>query len=94
MEGWTPLSAEPEVVMAYLSSLAGAHGRATLRRYLTAIGHAYRLKELDWVPSHPAIRHTLRSILRQHGVDARQLAALTTVEIKRLVATCEGSLTG
>ena len=90
----TPLPAEPQAVAAYLASLAKTHGRSALRRRLSAIGQAHRLKQLDWMPGHPAIRHTLRGILRQHGTPPRQAAALTTPEIAKLVATCDGGLTG
>ncbi|HYZ22265.1 MAG TPA: site-specific integrase, partial [Rhodopila sp.] len=40
------------------------------------------------------VRHTLRGIHRQHGVPARQAAALTTAEIRQLVATCDDGLRG
>lgn len=40
------------------------------------------------------IRETLRGIARTHGEPARRSAALTTEEIKRLVATCGADLTG
>lgn len=46
--GVSALPAEPATVAAYLASLATTHSRAALRRRLTAIGQAHRLKELDW----------------------------------------------
>lgn len=92
-QGRTPLPAEPEAVAAYLASLAATHGRAALRRRLAAIGQAHRLKGIPWVPD-ALIRHTLRGILRQHGTPARRAAALTTAEIRKLLATCDAGLTG
>ncbi|MCB4825556.1 hypothetical protein [Roseicella aerolata] len=60
-----------------------------LRRRLAAIGGAHTLAGPPWNPGHPAIRHTLRGILRRHGTPARQAAALTTTEIRRLLAGCD-----
>ena len=92
--GVPPLPAPPELVAAYLSSLAATHGRSSLRRRLAAIGQAHLLAGHSWMVSHPAIRTTLRGILRRHGTPSRQAAALTTAEIRRLVAVCDGGLTG
>jgi site-specific recombinase XerD len=89
-----PLPAEPATVASYLASMALTHSRATLRRRLVAIGQVHRLAGHTWSASHPAIRNTLRGILRRHGLPAVQAAALTTVDIRRLVATCDASLAG
>ena len=45
-------------------------------------------------PSHPLIRTTLRGIARRHGSAVRRSAALTTAEIRKLVATCADDLAG
>jgi integrase len=79
--GHPALPAAPEAIAAYLAALA-------------AIGGAHALAGHPWNPGHPAIRHTLRGILRRHGTPARQAAALTTAEIRRLLAGCDRSLTG
>lgn len=92
--GWTPLPASPQAVAAYLASMAHTHGRATIRRRLAAIGQMHRVHGHEWLPSHPAIRATLRGMLRQHGAPSRRAAALTTAEIRRLVATCDSRRTG
>src|SRR4051812_41374439 len=92
--GQPALPAVPEAIAAYLASLAATHGRSALRRRLSAIGQAHALAGHPWNPGHPAIRHTLRGILRRHGTPARQAAALTTAEMRRLVATCDRGLTG
>lgn len=90
----TPLPAEPSTVGGYLAAMALAHSRATLRRRLVAIGQVHRMTGHVWSASHPAIRNTLRGILRRHGAPARQAAALTTVDLRRLVSTCDASLAG
>jgi hypothetical protein len=61
---------------------------AALRRRLAAITQAHKLKGIAWTPD-PRVRRTLRGILRQHGTASRKAAALTTAEIRKLVATCE-----
>jgi integrase len=81
-------------VAAYLAALAPLYSRSALERRLAAIGHAHRLGGLDWSAGHPAIRGTLRGIYRQHGSRRRQAAALTSVELKKLVAACPGDLAG
>jgi len=91
---WPALPAAPEAVAAYLATLATTHGRSTLQRRLVAIGQAHKLAGHPWTPGHPAIRATLRGILRQHGTPSRQAAALTTAEIRRLLATCDHGLAG
>ena len=88
-----PLPATPATVAAYLASLAQSHGRAALQRRLAAIGQAHKLNGLPWTID-AQVRHTLRGILRQHGVPPRRAAALSTAEIRTLVATCQTDLTG
>jgi integrase len=92
--GCTPLPAEPAAVAAYLASMAPLYSRAALERRLAAIGHAHRLAKLDWSAGHPAIRATLRGIHRTHGSRTRQAAALTSVELRKLVAACGSDLAG
>ncbi|MBV1800321.1 site-specific integrase [Siccirubricoccus sp. G192] len=92
--GCPPLPAEPAAVAAYLASLAGLYSRSALERRLAAIGHAHRLRDLEWSAGHPAIRSTLRGIHRRHGSRKRQAAALTSTELRKLVAACPGDLAG
>jgi site-specific recombinase XerC len=73
--------------------MAGLYSRSALERRLAAIGHQHRLRGLDWSAGHPAIRTTLRGIYRQHG-SRRQATALTSVELRKLVAACPGDLAG
>ena len=88
-----PLPAEPAAVAAYLASLAGLYSRSLLERRLAAIGQQHRLRGLDWSAGHPAIRTTLRGIYRRHS-RRRQAAALTSTELRKLVAACGGDLAG
>ncbi|MCO6417954.1 site-specific integrase [Siccirubricoccus sp. KC 17139] len=92
--GCAPLPAEPAAVAAYLAALAPLYSRAALERRLAAIGQAHRLRELPWSAGHPAIRSTLRGIHRTHRRRPRQAAALTSAELRRLVAACGHDLTG
>ena len=89
-----PLPAMPETVAAYLASMARTHSPATMRRRLVAIGQAHKLAKVEWVPGHPVVRATLRGILRKHGRPTRKAAALGTAELKRLVATCDRTMSG
>ena len=92
--GWQALPATPETVAAYLAALATSHGRSALNRRVTAIGHAHRLNGSSWDAKHPVIHHTLRGILRRHGRPPRLSAAITTEEVRRLIASCDGSPVG
>ncbi|MGG5890526.1 tyrosine-type recombinase/integrase [Falsiroseomonas sp. HC035] len=92
--GCAPLPAEPAAVAAYLAAQASLYGRSALERRLAAVGHAHRLRGLEWSAGHPAIRTTLRGIFRTHGSRRRQAAALTSAELKKLVAACGGDLAG
>ncbi len=92
--GCRPPPAEPAAVAAYRASLAGLYSRAALERRLAAIGHAHRLRDHEWSAGHPAIRATLRGIHRTHRRRGRRAAALTSAELKRLVAACGGDLAG
>ena len=88
------LPADPSTVAAYLASLAATHAGSSLRRRLASIGRAHRMKGLPWDASHPVLRDTLAGVRRLHGRPPRQSAAIGTAEIRRLVATCDGGLTG
>lgn len=92
--GLACLPAAAETVASYLAAMAATHSRATLRRRLVALGQVHRLSGHDWQASHPLIRATLRGILRRHGTPARQAAALTTADLRRLVSSCDDGLAG
>ena len=92
--GRTMLPAAPETVADHLASLAATHSRASLAKRLSAIGQYHRLAGHPFSPAHPVIHHTLRGIHRRHGRPARRAAALTTAEIRRLLAVCGTGLAG
>jgi integrase len=92
--GLPPLPAAPATVAAHLAAMAKTHARASLRRRLAAIGQMQRLQGHEWESAHPAIRATLRGLLRQHGAPARRAAALGTAELRRLVAACSAPAYG
>lgn len=92
--GFSPLPAEPDAVAAYLASMAKTHTSSALVRRLAALSRAHRLAQQPWPAAHPAIRNTLRGIQRNHGRPVRQAAALATEEVRRLVATCDGTPVG
>lgn len=92
--GEAALPARPQTVAAYLADMAGSLRPATLQRRLVSIGQAHKVHGHEWVSGHPAIRATLRGILKRHGTPRRKAAALATAEMKRLLATCDGTMAG
>jgi integrase len=92
--GVPSLPASPLVVAGHLASRAQSLGRSGLRRRLAAIAHVHRRAGHLWEPGHPAIKATMRGILASHGKPSRPAAALTSVEVKRLLASCGTDLAG
>ena len=93
--GLAALPATPETVASYLAALARTHAVATLRRRLVSIAKAHRVAgHIGFWPAHPIIGGTLRGIARSRGRPQRRAAALTTPEIRRLVAACGSDLAG
>lgn len=93
--GLASLPAAAETVAAYLAALARTHAVATLRRRLVSIAKAHRIAgHTGFWAAHPVISETLRGITRTRGRPQRRAAALTTPEIRRLVATCGPDLAG
>ena len=92
--GISPLPAAPVVVAGHLASLAKTLGRSGLRRRLAAIAHQHRQAGHLWETRHPAITATMRGILATHGKPARPAAALTSAEVKRLLAACGSDVAG
>ncbi|MDQ2762560.1 MAG: site-specific integrase, partial [Pseudomonadota bacterium] len=88
------LPVHPVLVAAYLASLAATLGRSALHGRLAAIAYEHRRRGLAWNAGHPVIRETLQGVVRRHGKPVRPAAALTSVEIKQLLATCRDDLTG
>ncbi|WP_158743576.1 site-specific integrase [Acidisphaera sp. L21] len=90
----TPMPAAPEIVGAYLADAGRGYALSTLRRRVAAIARAHRIAKEPLDTRHPAIRETLRGIARTHGEPPRRAAALTTADIKRLVAACGDDMAG
>ncbi len=88
------LPIHPVLVAAYLGSLVPELARSALNARIAAIAYHHRRCGHGWVAGHPAIRETLGGIGRRHGKPVRPAAALTSVEIKRLIATCADDLAG
>jgi integrase len=90
----TALPIHPVLVAAYLAELAETIGRSALRRRVAAIVYHHRRRGLVWSSQQVAIRETLIGIARTHGKPVRPAAALTSVEIKQLIASCAEDLPG
>ncbi|HEY5412394.1 MAG TPA: site-specific integrase [Caulobacteraceae bacterium] len=92
--GFAALPATPEVVGAYLAAAGEGYAMQTLRRRVAAIARASGVDGHPLDTKHPAIRETLRGIGRTHGSRGRRSAALTTVELRKLIRTCEPGVAG
>ena len=90
----TAMPATPEVVGAYLAAAGEGYALPTLRRRVAAISRACSIAGEPLDTKHPAIRETLRGIGRRHGSPPRRAAALTTVEVKQLLAVCGDDVAG
>ncbi len=88
------LPIHPVLAAAYLASLAETIGISALRGRLAAIAYHHRRRGLTWSGAHPAVRETMAGIGRAHGKPVRPSAALTSVEVKRLIAGCTQDLAG
>ena len=88
------LPLDPVLVAAYLAALAATHGASALRSRVAAIAYHHRRRGFLFVTTHPVIRETLGGIRRRHPRPVRPAAALTSPEIKQLLATCPGDLAG
>ncbi|WP_052402970.1 tyrosine-type recombinase/integrase [Muricoccus aerilatus] len=87
------LRAAPVVVANHLVSLASTLGRSGLRRRLAAIAHHHRQAGHPWETRQPAISATIRGIPAAYGNRTRP-AALTSAEVKRLLASCRTDMAG
>jgi Phage integrase, N-terminal SAM-like domain len=63
--GFVPVPAAPDIVGAYLASLAETHAPTTIRRRLAALGKMHRFNDLPWNPAHRDIQGPLQGALRQ-----------------------------
>lgn len=89
--GAAPLPAAPELVEAYLASLAeaGAH-HGTCRAHMSAIAAYHRAAGVDDPTRAEAVRLVIGGIARQHGTAPRRRVAPVTVEVLRaMLATLD-----
>jgi len=83
---WLP--ATPETVAGYLASLADAGIKpSTIRRRLSTIAEVHSLSRVASPTADELVRLAMAGIRRQHGSAPAQKAALTTYEVKLLVAS-------
>jgi integrase len=90
----TQLPINPILVAAYLATLAPTHGKSALRARVAAIVDYQRRRGVPFAAAHPVIRETLSGIARHHGKPVRPAAALTSAEVRQLIATCRDDLAG
>lgn len=88
------LPAPPAVVAAYLAERSATRGRSGLRLILAAISHHHRRAGHLWSSGDPVIASVMRGILREQKRPVRPAAALTSAELRRLLAGCEEDLAG
>lgn len=90
----SPLPASSAVVAGYLADGASGLGRSGLRRRLAAIAHMHRSAGQPWEPSHPVVADALSSALASRSKPARPTAALTSMDMQRLLEACGSGLAG
>jgi integrase len=87
--GAISLPAAPALVAGYLAFRAKTVGRSSLVRTLAAVAYRHRCHGHVWAANHPVIVSVMKGILRQHRRPVRPSAALTSDEIRILLATCK-----
>ena len=88
------LPAPPAVVAAYLAERSATRGRSGLRLILAAISHHHRRAGHLWTSGDPVIASVMRGILREQKQPVRPAAALTSTELRQLLAGCGDDLAG
>ncbi len=92
--GFVAFPATPEAVGAYLSAHADGFARNTLSRWVAGIAWQARRDGAPLDTKATEIRGALRGMGRGGGSEARRAAAVTTDEIRGLLAPCGTDLTG
>ena len=82
------LPAPPAIVAAYLAERSKNLGRSGLRVVLAAIAFHHRRAGHVWTAADPVIASVMRGILRTQRRPVRPAAALTSDEIRILLASC------
>jgi integrase len=88
------LPIHPMLLAVWLASLVPMIARSALNARIAAIAYEHRRRGHPWVAGHPSIREALGEIGRRDGKPVRPAAALTTVAIGQLIATCADDLSG
>ena len=92
--GAPALPASPAIVAAYLAERAATLGRSGLRLILAAIAFHHRRAGQLWTSRDPVIATVMRGILRAQQRPERPAAALTSAELRQLLAAIGEDLTG
>jgi integrase len=88
------LPAPPAIVAAYLAQRAATLGRSGLRLILAAIAFHHRRAGHLWTSRDPVIATVMRGILRAQQRPERPAAALTSAELRQVLAAIGDDLTG
>lgn len=91
--GMCALPATPDTVALYLTALAQTGAKAsTIQRRVSAISQAHQLAGHAPSPTaDPVVRSTMAGIRRSLGTATAQKAPLLTIELRRLLATCDAA---
>jgi integrase len=92
--GAPALPAPPAIVAAYLAERAATLGRSGLRLILAAIAFQHRRAGHLWTARDPVIATVMRGILRAQQRPERPAAALTSAELRQLLAPIGDDPTG
>ena len=92
--GRPALPSDPETVALYISDLAATSRVSTIQRRLTTINKAHETESLTSPARHPLVKDVLDGIKRELGVFQRGKTPLLLPDIRRMIDTCEDTITG
>lgn len=84
--GAPALPAVPAIVAAYLAERSSTLGRSRLRMVLAAIAYRHRRSGHLWIARDPVITSVMKGILRRQKKPVRPAAALTSEELRQMLA--------
>ncbi|MCB8883949.1 tyrosine-type recombinase/integrase [Acidisoma cellulosilytica] len=88
------LPADPAVVATYLAERSQTVGKSALRVTLAAMAHVHRRSGYAWSSGHPIIASVLKGILREQKRPVKPSAALTSTEVRAMLAEMGDNLAG
>jgi site-specific recombinase XerD len=89
------MPASPETIACYMTAMATTdHKYSTLSRYMAAISAIHQHAGHPSPTQHAAVRAVMRGIRRRIGVTARQVDALMTDDMRRIMAVLPETLKG